>query len=62
MYIYELENWPNFIWNNDVVWTWLSEIKLQQGFLLGKMSGLGFQLQEQAVLQVLTESDLRRHF
>ncbi|MDR2781053.1 MAG: Fic family protein, partial [Holosporaceae bacterium] len=30
-------------------------VKLRQGFLLGKMSGLGFQLQKQALLQVLTE-------
>jgi Fic family protein len=55
MFIYEHENWPHFTWQNDVVLNRLSEVKLQQGFLLGKMSGLGFHLQKQALLQVLTE-------
>jgi Fic family protein len=55
MFIYEYEDWPRFTWQSDIVLTRLSEVKLQQGFLLGKMSGLGFHLQEQALLQVLTE-------
>jgi Fic family protein len=55
MLIYEYEDWPHFTWQSDIVLTRLSEVKLQQGFLLGKMSALGFQLQKQALLQVLTE-------
>jgi Fic family protein len=55
MFIYEYEEWPNFSWQNDIILMRLSEIKRHQGFLLGKMSNLGFQLQEQALLRILTE-------
>ncbi|MDR2781865.1 MAG: DUF4172 domain-containing protein, partial [Holosporaceae bacterium] len=55
MFIYEYQDWPHFTWQSDIVLSLLSEVKLRQGFLLGKMSGLGFQLQKQALLQVLTE-------
>jgi Fic family protein len=55
MFIYEYEDWPDFTWHNEIVWNRLLDVKQHQGFLLGKMSGLGFQAQEQALLQVLTE-------
>ncbi|GHU20106.1 cell division protein Fic [Alphaproteobacteria bacterium] len=55
MFMYASKEWPNFTWQNDVVLPLLSEVKLHQGFLLGKMSRLGFQLQNEALLTVLTE-------
>ena len=54
MYIYEREGWPNFIWDEVQVLGFLSEVRYQQGLLLGKMRSLGFDLQDQAVLETLT--------
>lgn len=55
MYIYECERWPNFEWRENVISKKISEIRLEQGKLLGKMSNLGFEFRKQALLQVLTE-------
>jgi Fic family protein len=55
MFIYEHDNWPEFTWRSEAVQNRLSEVKLHQGFLLGKMTSLGFQMQKQALLRVLTE-------
>lgn len=54
MYIYEREGWPNFIWDEVQVLGFLSEVRHQQGLLLGKMRSLGFDLQDQAVLETIT--------
>ncbi len=52
-YIYDNPNWPNFHWNNEVIAAQLLEIKLLQAKLLGKMSSLGFDIQQEASRIVL---------
>ena len=53
-YIHEKENWTNFIWDNKQVMLKLGEARNLQGKLLGKMESLGFELQDEAVLDTLT--------
>lgn len=59
MYIYENKNWPNFIWDKDIILNLLSKVKLKQGYLLGKMDSLGFDIKEKAMLNVLTEDVIK---
>jgi len=54
IYIHESKNWTDFIWDNQKVMLKLGEARNQQGRLLGKMESLGFDLQNEAVLNTLT--------
>jgi len=54
MYLYERRGWPNFTWDEPKVLAFLSEVRYMQGLLLGKMRNLGFELQDQAVLEMIT--------
>lgn len=54
MYIHERSGWPEFTWDQVNVAPLLTEVRHLQGRLLGRMEGLGFQLREEATLQVLT--------
>lgn len=55
MYIYELKNWPHFLWDPDVVTHLLTSLMQSQGRLLGRMESLGFRLQEESILENLTQ-------
>jgi len=59
MYIYQNENWPHFTWDEKKILTLLAQVKLAQGLLLGKMQNIGFALQDNALLQTLTEEILK---
>ncbi|OYT17160.1 MAG: cell filamentation protein Fic [Bacteroidetes bacterium 4572_77] len=54
LYIHEQDDWPYFKWDNNKVLFKLGETRNQQGKLLGKMETLGFDLQNEAVLDTLT--------
>ncbi|HOV12316.1 MAG TPA: DUF4172 domain-containing protein, partial [Bacteroidales bacterium] len=54
VYIYQNDNWPEFIWNNDEIVNLLSEARNLQGKLIGKMESLGFDLRNEALLDTLT--------
>ena len=54
IYIYQQDNWPYFTWDNKNVIMKLGETRNLQGRLLGKMETLGFNLQNEAVLDTLT--------
>ncbi len=54
IYIHEQVNWPYFTWDNKKVLLKLGETRNLQGKLLGKMETLGFDLQNEAVLDTLT--------
>jgi len=54
IYIHEQDNWPYFNWDNKKVMLKLGETRNLQGKLLGKMETLGFDLQNEAVLDTLT--------
>src|SRR4030066_353021 len=54
-YIHELPGWPTFQWDREKLAQPLASVRHRQGRLLGHMEALGFQLQQDAVLQTLTE-------
>ena len=59
MYIHELKGWPRFHWNAERIAGPLASVRHRQGRLIGRMEGLGFSLQQEAVLQTLTADVLR---
>lgn len=54
MWIHEHHNWPNFIWDAEILASKLADIRHRQGRLLGRMEGLGFELRREASLSTLT--------
>src|ERR1700758_5631691 len=58
-YIHELVGWPEFTWDSKTLAPLLSEVRLHQGLLLGKMRGYGFASQWTATLKVLTEETIK---
>jgi Fic family protein len=58
-YIHELKKWPEFQWNQERIAEKLAAVRHRQGRLIGRMEGLGFKLQAEAVLQSLTEEVLK---
>lgn len=58
-YIHELEDWPKFHWQDDILAAGLGEVRHKQGRLIGRMETLGFQLREESTLYTLTEDVLK---
>lgn len=54
MYIHQNTNWPDFIWDNSSLITLLAEVRCEQGRILGRVSSLGFELQQEASLDIIT--------
>ncbi|MBF0105724.1 MAG: Fic family protein [Deltaproteobacteria bacterium] len=52
-YIYDHPHWPHFQWNQKLSQL-LAEVRHQQGRLMGRMESLGFDLQIEATLRMLT--------
>ncbi len=59
MYIYQKKDWPAFRWDNDALVYLLAEVRHRQGRVLGRMEGLGFDLQTEAHLQTLTQEVIK---
>src|SRR5260370_1725047 len=59
MYSHELPEWPQLDWSPERLAEPLATIRHQQGRLLGHMEALGFNLRQEATLQVLTEDVLK---
>ena len=59
MYIHELKGWPRFHWSSDKLAEPLASVRHRQGRLIGHMEALGFDLQQEAVLQTLTSDVLK---
>ena len=55
MYIHQHKNWPDFQWDSDIMLPYISKIRDLQGRLIGRMESLGFELREEAVLEILTD-------
>ncbi|MBL8716266.1 MAG: Fic family protein [Myxococcales bacterium] len=53
-YIHERPGWPRFVWEDAVLLGLLADVRHRQGHLLGRMEALGFDLQAEASLSVLT--------
>ncbi|WP_428667873.1 Fic family protein [Reyranella sp.] len=54
-YIHQLPSWPKFQSDAGALSALLAAVRHRQGRLLGTMTGLGFRLQEEAVLRTLTQ-------
>ena len=48
-FIYQKENWPDFIWRTEDIVNLLSEVRNLQGPLIGKMESFGFCLRNEAL-------------
>ena len=53
-YVYQSKDWPDFLWDNDLLMELLSEVRNLQGRLVGKMEALGFDFRDKAFLKTLT--------
>lgn len=53
-YIHQLSDWPNFHWDDTLLLPKLSQVRHEQGVLVGKMSNLGFELKQEALLETYT--------
>lgn len=54
IYIHQNPQWPAFSWDNKALQARLGQVRNLQGRLIGKMLGLGFSLQSEAVLETVT--------
>ena len=54
MWIYEHRDWTKFKWDSKRLTYKLADIRHCQGLLLGKMEGVGFELNREAFLSTLT--------
>ncbi|MFD2288930.1 DUF4172 domain-containing protein [Pedobacter petrophilus] len=59
MYIYQQKKWPDFTWDEKSLSNSLAHVRYNQGKLLGKMEGFGFDLQEKTTLETLTQDVLK---
>lgn len=53
IYIHQLKNWPNLQWNEQEFISLLSEVRILQSKLMGKVELLGFELKDEANLETL---------
>lgn len=53
-YIHEQPGWPHLTWDSETLSALLASIRHQQGFLLGQMSALGFEMRAEASLEMMT--------
>jgi len=58
-YIWQNPKYPNFTYDKEVILALLSKVKAKQGFLLGKMSNIGFDSHQITVLNILTEDVIK---
>ena len=54
MYIHQTENWPNFTWDKARIEAQQSKIMKAAGYLEGRLSAIGFDVQQQAAVEALT--------
>jgi Fic family protein len=57
--IHERAGWPKFTWDSKGLAPLLSDVRLRQGVLLGKMRSYGFVSQWNATLKVVTEETIK---
>jgi Fic family protein len=59
MYLYNDQNWPLFKWNSEKLLPLLSYVRNRQGKLIGKMGAMGFELRNEANLEILTQEIIK---
>lgn len=58
-YIWQNPNYPKFEYDKEIILSLLANVKSKQGYLLGKMSNIGFDNNKNAVLNVLTQDVIK---
>lgn len=58
-YIWQNPQFPNFTYNEVDIMSMLTDVKFKQGLLLGKMQNIGFEDNQLAVLNILTEDVIK---
>ena len=58
-YIWQNPEFPSFTYDKEVVLSLLAQVKLKQGYLLGKMASVGFENNKTTILNVLTEDVIK---
>src|SRR5580704_4771530 len=56
MYIHERKDWPDFRWTIEKLAEPLASVRYRQGGLIGQMKGLGFRLQQEAVVETMLDA------
>lgn len=59
LYIHQLLDWPRFRWDDTILLPRLAAVRHRQGWLLGRMEGLGFWLRSETLLNTLTQDVLK---
>ena len=54
IWIWQQNDWPKFYWDDSKVITILSRVRMLQGKLLGELNTFGFDLQNNASLEIIT--------
>jgi len=58
-YIWQKSNWPKLRWQSDRLLDPLGRARLRQGKLLSQAAALGFDLEQQAQAEILTEEAVK---
>ena len=58
-YLYQNPEWPRLHWRDEEQIALLADVRNRQGKLLGRMTNLGFDLQQEASLVALTEEVIK---
>ena len=54
-YVYQYRSWPNLSWDSAALSPMLSELRLKQGIIIGRLEAAGFALREQTMLESLSD-------
>lgn len=54
MYLHQSEGWPHFTWDSDKIDSQLAVVNKAAGFLEGRLSAIGFDVQQRAAVEALT--------
>ena len=46
MYIHQTPNWPHFSWNKDTISAKLAHVNKAAGYLAGRLSAIGFDVEK----------------
>ena len=58
-YIWQNKEWPRFIWDNKELMLQIGKVRNIQGRLLGKMNVIGFPLEDESVIKIMTAEALK---
>lgn len=54
MYLHERKDWWKFHYDNEKIVNLLGDVRAKQGLMLGRMTSLGFDFQEDAMLTTMS--------